>query len=277
MSVFVPETPYFLVSRNRPRDEVAKNLEKLRCTKDIRKEMKQIESVVQGKMTDGQQQKTTYISLFEDRKCRKVLFINTCMMIFHLLAGVTVIHAFLGPIVDLVGSNHGSGNTWAILVASIKLVSSFAAAVVVDRFGRKPLMIWVFSLLRNLSFFSGTLLPVTGNGLQLRGSTSSDTITCDLDLLHGIFFRLGPVPFAYVSELFPQHVKNVGVPICMGIATIFNTAIALTFPFFMEYLGMQWCFWIYGLSCAGSAIFTKCVAPETKGKTLEEIQSMLDS
>nr|CAH7722431.1 unnamed protein product [Callosobruchus chinensis] len=157
---FVPESPYFLVTRNKPKHEVADCLRKLRCSKHVEEELKQIENVA-----------------------LKLSFVQ---------------HISLIPLISVV----------------------------------------VFAV--------------------------------------GYSFGLGPVPFAYLSELFPQQAKNIGVPVCMAIATVTNTAIALTFPYFMEYLGMQWCFWIFALNCLCAAIFTKYQVPETKGRTLEEIQLMLD-
>nr|CAH7734446.1 unnamed protein product [Callosobruchus chinensis] len=88
-------------------------------------------------------------------------------------------------------------------------------------------------------------------------------------------FGLGPVPYAYLSEFFPQHVKNLGVPVCTAIGFLVGGLIALVFPYFMEYLGMQWCFWLFGAICTTCAIFTKYVVPNTDGKTLEEIQRMM--
>nr|CAI5841202.1 unnamed protein product [Callosobruchus analis] len=157
---FVPESPYFLVTRNKPRKEVAACLRKLRRSIDVEVEVKQIESVAVG---------------------------------FSFVQHISVI-----PLVSIV----------------------------------------VFAVAYS--------------------------------------FGLGPVPFAYLSELFPQQAKNVGVPTCMAIATVSNAAIAVTFPYFMEYLGMQWCFWIFAVNCLYAAIFTKYKVPETKGRTLEEIQFMLE-
>nr|CAI5864712.1 unnamed protein product [Callosobruchus analis] len=89
-------------------------------------------------------------------------------------------------------------------------------------------------------------------------------------------FGLGPVPYAYMSEFFPQHVKNLGVSVCTAIGFLVSGLIALVFPYFMDYLGMQWCFWLFGTICMICTIFTKYVVPDTDGKTLDEIQRLME-
>nr|CAH7722429.1 unnamed protein product [Callosobruchus chinensis] len=273
---FVPESPYFLVTRNKPKHEVADCLRKLRCSKHVEEELKQIENVVRQKMKTGQQQSATYMSLLQDPKSRKAFKINTLMMIFHLLSGVTVTHAFLGPLFDSVSNSHWSGNSLAIFVSSVKFVAALVATATVERYGRKPLLISSSTCAAICHFLLGLYFQLQALKLSFVQHISLIPLISVVVFAVGYSFGLGPVPFAYLSELFPQQAKNIGVPVCMAIATVTNTAIALTFPYFMEYLGMQWCFWIFALNCLCAAIFTKYQVPETKGRTLEEIQLMLD-
>nr|CAI5841203.1 unnamed protein product [Callosobruchus analis] len=273
---FVPESPYFLVTRNKPRKEVAACLRKLRRSIDVEVEVKQIESVVRQKLKTGQQQSASYMSLLQDPKSRKAFKINTLMMIFHLLSGVTVTHAFLGPLFDSVSNSHWSGNTLAVFVSSIKFVAGLVATVTVEKYGRKPLMISSSSCAAICHFLVGLYFQLQAVGFSFVQHISVIPLVSIVVFAVAYSFGLGPVPFAYLSELFPQQAKNVGVPTCMAIATVSNAAIAVTFPYFMEYLGMQWCFWIFAVNCLYAAIFTKYKVPETKGRTLEEIQFMLE-
>nr|CAI5864721.1 unnamed protein product [Callosobruchus analis] len=232
----VPETPYFLMTKNRPRYEIAEVLAKLRSCSDLQEEMKQIESVVR-KSSSGGHHTSIYLRLFSDRASRKAFAINSSMMIFNLASGVVVINSFLGPILDRVTATKWSGNTSAIAISLVRLVSTLIGSFVVER--RAPFICIVLF-------------------------TLADS------------FGLEPVPFAYMSEFFPQHVKNLGVPVCLAIGFLVSGLIALVFPYFMDYLGMQWCFWLFGTICVTCTIFTKYVVPDTDGKTLKEIQRLME-
>ncbi|VEN62461.1 unnamed protein product, partial [Callosobruchus maculatus] len=245
----VPETPYFLVAKNRPRHEVAEVIGKLRSSTDLREELKQIESTVDRKSNGGGQEMSTYVSLFRDHASRKAFIINSFMMIFHLLPGVTVVHSFLGPILDSVTSNYWSGNFSAIVISLVKLFSTATGSVVVERCGRKPLLIWsaVFVALSHLLL--GLYFQLQESEYEFVSTLSPVPFGCIVLFSIAYSFGIGPVPYVYLSEFFSQQTKNVGVPICTAIGFLISALIALVFPYFMEYLGMQWVFWLFALSC----------------------------
>ncbi|VEN62464.1 unnamed protein product [Callosobruchus maculatus] len=269
----VPETPYFLVAQNRPRHEVAEVLGKLRSSDDLVEELKQIEGAVVGKYTSG---KSSYRSLFRDRASRKAFMISTAAITFHLLSGVSIIHSFLGPILDKVTAAFLSGNTSAIAISLVKLFSTATGSMAVERCGRKPLFIWSAIFVAMSHYTLGLYFQLQELEYDFVFLLAPLPFICFVLFALVYSFGMGPVPFAYLSEFFPQHTKNVGVPICTAIGALLNAFITLVFPYFMEYLGMQWVFWLFAVSCTCCAIFTKYVIPETKGKTLEEIQRMLE-
>ncbi|VEN62465.1 unnamed protein product [Callosobruchus maculatus] len=271
----IPETPYFLVSRNRTRSEVGKVLSKLRSCFDLEDEMKQIECAVSRNLKQGGQ-KVTYVSIFRDRATSKAFTISTSMLIFQLLSGTTVIYSFLSPILDTVTATYWSGNTSAIAISMVNLLCTITGSLTVERCGRKPLLIWSALTAGFSNFLLGVFFQLQALRYDLV-SLSSLPFVCIVLYSIGYSLGLGSLPFAYVSELFPQHTKNVAVPVCTALGTLCNALLTVIFPYFMQYLGVQWCFWLFAASCVGCAIFTRYVVPETKGKTLEEIQRILEA
>ncbi|VEN54937.1 unnamed protein product [Callosobruchus maculatus] len=274
--VVIPETPYFLVAKDRPRNEVSEVLAKLRSCGDLEDEMKQIESAVVRKSRLAGQHRSTYLSLFRDRASRKAFMINSSMMIFNLSSGVVVIHSFLGPIMDRVTATKWSGNTSAITISLVKLCSTAIGSFMVERRGRKPLLIWSAVLAAFCHLLLGLYFQLQELEYEFVSLLSPVPFVCIVLFSIAYSFGLGPVPVAYMSEFFPQYAKNLGVPVCTAIGFLVSGLIAFAFPYFMEYLGMQWCFWHFGVICVTCAILTKYVVPDTDGKTLEEIQRMME-
>nr|CAH7734445.1 unnamed protein product [Callosobruchus chinensis] len=271
----IPETPYLLVAKNKPRHVVAEVLAKLRSCSDLEEELKQIEGAVARKSSSNGSHRSTYMSLFRDRASRKAFIISSSMMVFSLSSGIIVIHGFLGPILDRVTETKWSGNTAAIAISLVKLSSTAIGSFVVERRGRKPLLIWSAVLAAFSHLLLGLYFQLQESGYEFVSMLSPAPFVCIVLFSLTFSFGLGPVPYAYLSEFFPQHVKNLGVPVCTAIGFLVGGLIALVFPYFMEYLGMQWCFWLFGAICTTCAIFTKYVVPNTDGKTLEEIQRMM--
>nr|CAI5864711.1 unnamed protein product [Callosobruchus analis] len=272
----VPETPYFLMAKNRPRYEVAEVLAKLRSCSDLEEEMKQIEGVVVRKPSSGGHHTSMYLRLFSDHASRKAFAINSAMMVFNLASGVVVIHGFLGPILDRVTATKWSGNTSAIVVSLVKLVSTVIGSFVVERRGRKSLLIWSAVLATISHLLIGLYFQLQESSYEFVAVLSPAPFVCIVLFTLAYSFGLGPVPYAYMSEFFPQHVKNLGVSVCTAIGFLVSGLIALVFPYFMDYLGMQWCFWLFGTICMICTIFTKYVVPDTDGKTLDEIQRLME-
>nr|CAI5863952.1 unnamed protein product [Callosobruchus analis] len=229
----VPETPYFLMAKNRPRHEIAAVLGKLRNSSDLEEEMKQIEEVVTSKSASGGQKTSNFMTLFRDRASRKAFIICIAEGSFLMLSGVAVVQSFLGPIMDKVTAAYISGNTSAIAISSVKLVFTWIGSLVVERFGRKPLLVWSAVLVAISHLSLGEL------GYEFVSILSPLPLVCFVLFSVAYSFGLGSVPFTYLSEFFPQHTKNLGVPICNAIGAVVNALIILVFPYFMEYFGMH--------------------------------------
>jgi SP family xylose:H+ symportor-like MFS transporter len=142
----------------------------------------------------------------------------------------------------------------------------------VDKLGRKPLMI-IGSIGMGVALFA---MGMAG----LQQATGLWLLVFVLIYIASFALSVGPVTWVILSEIFPTKIRGRA----MGIATIClwmaNSIVSQTFPmmdenkFLIEKFHHGFPFFIYALMCVALAIFVKCSVPETKGKTLEEIEKM---
>ena len=86
---------------------------------------------------------------------------------------------------------------------------------------------------------------------------------------------LAPVTWVLISEIFPNRIRGAAVAISVTMLWVACFVLTYTFPHLYSNLGPAWTFWIYALICVGGFCFIKYRLPETKGKTLEEIETEL--
>lgn len=88
-------------------------------------------------------------------------------------------------------------------------------------------------------------------------------------------FSIGPVMWVLFSELFPIHVRGVAIPAMALVASIVSAMVQQLFPVQLAYMGSSGVFLTYGISAVLALILLAWLMPETKGKTIEEIEVML--
>ena len=100
-------------------------------------------------------------------------------------------------------------------------------------------------------------------------------IICLLMYIISFNLGLGAVPWTILSEIFPANVRSSASALESSLCFGSSFVVTIAFPILSEILGMAQCFWIFGLCCILGVVFIHFVVPETKGKSLMEIQAML--
>ena len=88
---------------------------------------------------------------------------------------------------------------------------------------------------------------------------------------------LGPIFWLLISEIYPLKIRGIAEGTAAGTNWAANLLVSLTFLSLVQALGPSWTFWLYGLLATGSLLFSYFMVPETKGRTLEEIEQTLRS
>ncbi len=144
------------------------------------------------------------------------------------------------------------------------MIFTFVAIAVVDRFGRKPLLyVGICGLVAAL---------VTAASLFYLQLTNWQLVVVLMFYIACFAFSLGPVPWIIISEIFPTRIR--GRAMSIGTFTIWftNTIVMLLFPTFRDGLGPAGTFLLFALLVCPALLLTWRLIPETKGRTLEEIE-----
>ncbi len=198
-----------------------------------------------------------------------VILVGILLSVFQQFVGINVVLYYAGDIFRSMGAGNDSSLLQTIIVGIVNLSFTVVAILTVDRFGRKPLMIFgalamgVSMLALGLTFFAGKM----------------GTLSLIFMLTYTAAFAMswGPVTWVLLSEIFPNSIKGA-MSIAVASQWIANLVISWTFPMMNEsslltrLFSHGFSYWIYGLMGFIAAWFVLKLVPETRGKTLEEIE-----
>ncbi len=199
---------------------------------------------------------------------RKPFLIGIGVAVFQSITGINTVIYYAPQIFQLAGYKATETALFAtVLVGAINVLVTIIALWLIDRIGRRPLLI---SGLIGM----GLSLVVLGFSFLGHGELSGLTAVVALLLFVGFFaVSLGPVAWLIISEVYPLGIRGRA----MGIATfsnwVCNYFVSLTFLTLIQVLGTTGTFWLYAIICILGLWFVIKLVPETKGKTFEEIQA----
>ena len=200
-----------------------------------------------------------------------VIVIGILLSVFQQFVGINVVLYYAGDVFRSMGAGNDAALLQTIIVGAVNLTFTVVAIFTVDRFGRKPLMIigaiamGVSMLALGLSFFAGKVGLVS--------------LIFMLSYVAAFAMSWGPVTWVLLSEIFPNSIKGA-MSIAVAAQWLANLAISWTFPMMNEssvltrLFNHGFSYWIYGIMGFLAAWFVLKLVPETKGKTLEQIESI---
>jgi len=258
----LPDTPRWLVNHNQP-DEARKVLKRIRGSNvDVEKELDEIQQGLK-------QQKAGRAELLNPL-VKPALMIGVALAIFQQVTGINTVIYYAPKIFQFAGVTSSSAAIFAtLLVGVVNVVFTVVAILLLDRVGRRPLLLvglagMVSSLvLLGVSFYLTSLLGVLG-----------DLATVGLMVYVASFaIGLGPVFWLLVSEIYPLKVRGLAMSIASEANWGSNLIVALTFLTLIQFIGRSGTFWFYAVIGAFAFVFAYLLVPETKGRTLEEIEN----
>ncbi|MEI8004713.1 MAG: D-xylose transporter XylE [Bacteroidota bacterium] len=255
---FVPETPRFLVIKGR--DAKALNvLKRISGEGDANRILEEIRETLH-------ESKAPWLSygFF-------VIFIGITLSVFQQFVGINVVLYYAGNIFRNVGASTNSSLLQTIIVGAINLLFTIVAILSVDRFGRKPLMIMG-------ALAMGVSMTCLGFSFYF-GQPGLLALVFMLTYTAGFAMSWGPVTWVLLSEIFPNSVRGA-MSIAVAAQWIANLLISWTFPILNDNAWLTalfnhgFSYWVYGLMGFLAAVFVWKLVPETKGRTLEEIEKL---
>ncbi|HEX7492749.1 MAG TPA: D-xylose transporter XylE [Bacteroidales bacterium] len=257
MLFLVPETPRFLMYKNNE----TKALEVL--NKVVGKEKA---AVVVAEIKNSLIEKSAPWLSFGGL----VIVIGILLSVFQQFVGINVVLYYAPEIFRTLGNGTDSALLQTILVGIINLTFTVVAILSVDRFGRRKLQI-IGALGMAVSMFGLGMIFY----LQKLGFSA---LICMLVYVASFAMSWGPVTWVLLSEIFPNSIKGA-MSIAVAAQWLANLFISTTFPmmndssFLTNIFHHGFAYWIYAVMGILAAVFMFKMVPETKGKTLEEIQS----
>lgn len=272
LCTFIPESPFYLASKG-DREATIKSLERLRnkTPSQIEKEYETILKTI--KETSGRVE-ATWRNIFRVRYLRKGFIIAVGLSWFQEISGVCAIMAFAGPLFDASGASL-SGDMTAILIGAVKFASVIFTAAVIERVGRRPLLISSTLGGSVPLFFLGLFFYLKKHNSPIVDSILWLPIVSVLLFVITYSLGLGVIPTSIMSEIFPSNAKSkaASASTCTALSVMF--IITTIFPIMNDFLGPAWCLWMFSFFNFFGFLFVYFVVPEIKGKSLVEVQELL--
>lgn len=272
----MPDSPRWFVKVGR-RDDAINALEKVRPDVDANAEINEIEKAAQ----EDDANKATWAEVFS-KKLRKPLMIGIGLAVFQQITGINAIIYYANKIFAQAGfatpQDQAAATTWAI--GGVNVLATFIAVAYVDRFGRRPLLlaglVGMASALITVGISFHFMDNADTSGAGTGGPTTAGIITLValVVFIASFAFSLGPVVWTVINEIFPNRVRGRAV----AVATAVNWGSAwLVSQFFLtliDSIGNSATFYLFGAFSVIAYVWIWKTVPETKGRTLEEIQEI---
>jgi MFS family permease len=203
---------------------------------------------------------------------RTPLVLGVVLAVFQQWCGINVIFNYAGEIFKQAGYNINDTLTNIVMTGLVNFLFTFVALFTVDRLGRKPLMLFGAAGLALIYTAIGYCYHLKGGGGFVPNTLF---LVLVLSAIAAYSMSLAPVTWVIISEIFPNRIRGSAMSIAVGFLWIACFLLTYTFPIFNAVLGASVTFWIYAAICCVGFVGILTRLPETKGKTLEQIEKEL--
>ena len=256
---FVPDTPRSLVSH----DKEAEALEILKKV-NSESEAQSILSDIKNTLVVKTNSALTY--------GWGLIIIGILLSVFQQFVGINVVLYYAPEIFKTLDLGTDAALLQTIIVGIVNFLFTIIAVKTVDNYGRKPLMfigavgMAVAMIALGFAFYA-----------KLGGYTA---LICMMVYVAAFALSWGPVTWVLLAEIFPNDIRNKAMPIAVAAQWLSNWLVSATFPvmnensYLVDTFNNGFAYWIYGIMSVLAAIFVLKYVPETKGKTLEEMNNL---
>jgi sugar porter (SP) family MFS transporter len=260
LTFFLPESPRWLIKAGKS-DQAYPTLKRIGGDEFARSEMANIHASL-----DDVTEKVDFKALFHP-KFRTVLIIGVVLAVFQQWCGINTVFNYAEEIFKAAG--YGVSDTLfnIVITGSVNLVFTLIAMFTVDKWGRKKLM-----LFGSVGLAVTYILLGSAFYFQLKGIAVLSLVVIAI----GIYaMSLAPIVWVILSEIFPNRIRGAAMALSTFALWIACFILTFTFPLLNKGLGAAGTFWVYAGICILGFLFILRKLPETKGKSLEEIEKKM--
>jgi SP family galactose:H+ symporter-like MFS transporter len=259
--VFIPNSPRWLAARGHA-DQARAVLNRIRAPEKVAGELGEIQHSLA-------QQKGHWSELLSPL-LRSAMIVGVGLAIAQQITGINTVIYYAPTIFKFAGLSSASAAILASVgVGVINVVLTVVAMQLIDRVGRRPLLLVSLAGMALSLFVLGLAFSLP----QLSGSLGWIAVSSLMLYVGSFAVGLGPVFWLIISEIYPLRIRGRA----MSVGTVANWGanliVALSFLTFTQVLGKAATFWLYGVVSIGAWLFALFLVPETKGRSLEEIEA----
>lgn len=249
---FVPESPRYLALNGKSKDalEILSRVNGIEKAKEIIEEVNKTISHSTGK-------------LFSYGKI--VIIIGILLSVFQQFVGINVALYYAPRIFESMGAGKDASLIQTVVMGLVNVIFTVVAILTVDKYGRKILL-----LIGSIGMAIGMLAIA---GLAWFEVIGIGTLVFIIVYTASFMMSWGPITWVLISEIFPNKIRGQAVAVAVMAQWAANYLISSTYPVMMEYSG-AFTYGFYGIMSILSFLFVWKMVPETKGKTLEEIETL---
>ncbi|MUT67219.1 sugar porter family MFS transporter [Paenibacillus sp. NEAU-GSW1] len=255
---FVPESPRWLIKQGR-------SLDALNILLRIHGEEAAKQEVLDIKQSFAQENGSMK-QLFSPG-LRIALIVGVVLAVLQQVTGINAVMYYAPEIFKTMGAGTNSSLVQTILIGFVNFAFTIVAIWLIDKVGRKALLLIGSSLMT-------ICLAVIGIAFQTGHTTGPLVLVFLLIYVASFAISLGPVVWVIMSEIFPNRIRGKATAIASMALWLADYIVSQSFPPMLASAGPAITFWLFGVMSLITFVFTWRVVPETKGKSLEEIESL---
>lgn len=261
LALVIPESPRWLLKRSRG-DEARSILVKIGGEAYAEKEIAEVEATL-----EGEHNVVHYSELFQPRLL-KILGLGIFIAVFQQWCGINSIFNYAEEIFKAAGYDVSGMMFNIVITGLVNLVFTFVAIKTVDRWGRRPLMLLGAGGLMVTYVILGACYHFGVQGLPV--------LMLVLIAIACYAMTLAPIVWVLLSEIFPNRIRGAAMSLAVSFLWIGCFVLTISFKPINVALGASGTFWLYGAICLVGFVVMYFKVPETKGRTLEEIEQQFE-
>ena len=263
----VPETPRWLMAKGHEEKAIAISR---RLCNTVEESDEQIQEIRDQLASAGSQ---ATLSQFFTRRYFKVIALAFFIAMFNQLSGINAILYYAPEVMKQAGADDNAALLMSVAVGLMNLIATMAALTVIDRIGRRSLMIvGSIGYLVSMGFLTAVMFMFQGHF----NSTSSTLVLVGLLVFIAAHaFGQGSVIWVFISEIFPTRVRGLGQSLGSLTHWVFAAITTYAFPPIIGAWGGGWAFSVFLVCMFGQLVWVLTKMPETKGIPLEEMEDKL--